>query len=166
MFETFSYSSPCSILAKPEPLRNLVPIPVFRRGVDVELSGVEPVEVAILQELAEIKREVRALWVRGAAKNGSAVPLESAMAMLGCKRSQIFRLLEQRRLERAPKVGRSVMITAASIEALFAEGSPRKGNSGARSKSRRARATKASPVAPVSEPEARELGAAILKLPI
>ncbi|RKH15355.1 hypothetical protein D7V97_00695 [Corallococcus sp. CA053C] len=83
-------------------------------------------EVAIFQELAEIKREVRAIRVRDSAQNALAVPMESAMAMFGCKRSQIFKLLEQRRLARASKVGRAVMITVASIEALLAAGAPQK----------------------------------------
>lgn len=48
------------------------------------------------------------------------------MAMLGCKRSKIFDLLRQGLLRRAQKVGRSVMITVESIEALLAEGLPHK----------------------------------------
>ncbi|RUO93606.1 hypothetical protein D7Y11_08665 [Corallococcus sp. AB018] len=129
----------------------------------------ELVESAILQVLVEILRAVRALHAREGTQNALAVTLERASAMLGCKRSQVFKLLEQGRLERAPKVGRSAMITVASIEALLADGVPRKGNTRSSSRSRRTTATKVTPSAPVapdSAPETRELGAAILKLPI
>ncbi|WP_434300627.1 hypothetical protein [Corallococcus exiguus] len=126
-------------------------------------------EPAILQVLVEILRAVQALHAKEVTQNASAVTLDRASEMLGCKRSQVFNLLAQGRLERAPKVGRSAMITVASIETLLAEGVPRKGNTRARSKSRRttaAKATPAAPDAPDSAPEARDLGAAILKLPI
>ncbi|WAM23477.1 helix-turn-helix domain-containing protein [Myxococcus sp. NMCA1] len=131
MFENFSVSRRCSLLAQPEPPFELapIPIPVFRPAVPTEDHGPAPVEVAILQELAEIKREVRALRAQSSTQNASAVSQARASEMLGCKRSQVFNLLAQGRLERAPKVGRSVMITVASIEALLAEGTPRKDNS-------------------------------------
>ncbi|RKI38440.1 hypothetical protein D7Y27_23725 [Corallococcus sp. AB004] len=83
-------------------------------------------ECAILQELAEIKREVRALRAQSATQIATAVPLEQAASMLGCKRAQVFKLLKQSRLERAPKVGRTVLVTMASIRALIGEGAPRK----------------------------------------
>lgn len=174
MIENLSYiSTRGSLLARPEPPSDFVPIPmpVFRPVVPVmdDGNGGEPVDSAILQVLVEILRAVRALHAQEGTQNASAVPLERAEAMLGCKRAQIFNLLAQGRLERAPKVGRSAMITVASIEALLAEGVPRKGNTRACNKSRRTRATRATPAtpeAPVPAPEARELGAAILKLPI
>ena len=169
MIENFSYIRTSSLLARPEPPSDLIPIPAFRPAVSLMGDGPEPVESAILQVLVEILRAVRALHARKVIQNTWAVTLERASAMLGCKRSQVFSLLTQGRLERAPKVGRSAMITVASIEALLAEGVPRRGNSRARSKSRRTRATKAtstSPVAAAQAPETRELGAAILKLPI
>jgi hypothetical protein len=169
MIETFNYIRTSCLLARPEPPSDLIPIPASRPAVSVVGDGPEPVESAILQVLVEILRAVQALHAREVTQNASAVTLERASAMLGCKRSQIFMLLEQGRLERAPKVGRSAMITVASIEALLAEGVPRKGNTRARSKSGRTRALKAAPVAPeapVPAPEVRELGAAILKLPI
>lgn len=131
MIENFSYISTGSLLARPEPPSDLIPIPipipVFRPAVPVEENEPAPIEGAILQELAEIKREVRALRAQGGPLNASAVALESAMAMLGCKRSQVFKLLEERRLARASKVGRAVMITVASIEALLAEPVLRRG---------------------------------------
>ncbi|QQR42262.1 hypothetical protein JKA73_24445 [Myxococcus xanthus] len=168
MIENLSYIRTSPLLARPEPPSGLIPIPVFRPAVSVVEDGdePEPVESAILKVLVDILRAVRALHAREGTQNVSAVPLERAEAMLGCKRSQVFNLLEQGRLERAPKVGRSVMITVASIEALLAENVPRKGNARARSKSRRSRAIKAAPVAAAPAPDARELGAAILKLPI
>lgn len=134
MFENFSFSRRCSLLAQPEPLSELVPIPipVFRPAVPIEDHEPAQVEVAILQELVEIKREVRALRAQSAMQNASAVPQDRASAMLGCKRSHVFKLLAQGRLERAPKVGRSVMITVASIEALLAEGVSRKSNTRSR----------------------------------
>lgn len=129
MIENFSYIRTRSFLARPEPPSDFVPIPipVFRPAV--RTGGHEPasLEFAILQELAEIKRDVRALHYQSAMQNNSVVSLERALVMLGCKRSKVFKLLSQGRLERAPKVGRSVMITVASIEALLADGTPRKG---------------------------------------
>ena len=171
MTENFSYIRTGSLLARPEPPVEFIPIPTFRPGTAVvaDGDGPEPAESSILQVLAEILRAVQALHAREVTQNASAVTLERASAMLGCKRSQVFKLLEQGRLERAPKIGRSAMITVASIEALLAEGVPRKGNTRSRSRSRRTTATKATPAAPeapVPAPEARELGAAILKLPI
>lgn len=129
MRENFSYIRTGSLLARPEPPSDLIPIPipVFRPPVSVEDREPAPVECAILQELAEIKREVRALRAQSATKNVSAVPLERAEAMLGCKRAQIFKLLALGQLERATKMGRSAMITVASIEALLAEGVSRQG---------------------------------------
>ncbi|WP_147447153.1 hypothetical protein [Corallococcus sp. CA054B] len=171
MSESLSYIRTSSLLARPEPPSNFIPIPipVFHSAVPVDDHEPSQVECAILQELAEIKREVRALRIPSASQNTSSVTLERASAMLGCKRSQVFNLLAQGRLERAPKVGRSAMIMVASIEALLAEGVPRKGNTRVRSKSRRpraAKATHAAPEAPAPAPEVRDLGAAILKLPI
>ncbi|MBZ4423036.1 hypothetical protein [Myxococcus sp. RHSTA-1-4] len=130
MFENLSYIRANSLLARTEPPSDFIPIPipVFRPAETVEDHEPAPLECAILQELAEIKREVCALRAQSATLNASAVPLERAETMLGCKRAQIFNLLAQGRLKRAPKVGRSVMITVASIEALLAEGVPRKGN--------------------------------------
>ncbi|WP_147451021.1 hypothetical protein [Corallococcus llansteffanensis] len=122
MIENFSYIRTGSLLARPEPPSDFIPIPipVFRPAVPVEDHEPAPLECAILQELAEIKREVRALRAQSATQNATAVPLEQAAAMLGCKRAQVFNLLRQSRLERAPKVGRTVMITVASIKALLA----------------------------------------------
>lgn len=131
MIETFSYIRTCSLLVRPGPPADPIPIPVFRHAVSGTDDEPEAVDVAILQELAEIKREIQALRARDATQNASAVPLESAMAMLGCKRSQVFKLLEHHRLERAPKVGRTVMITVASIKTLLKEDAQQKG--GARS---------------------------------
>lgn len=128
MIENFSYIRTGSLLARPEPPSDLIPIPipVFRPAVSVADRGPAPVECAILQELAGIKREVRALRAQSATPNVSAVPLERAEVMLGCKRAQVFKLLALGRLERAPKVGRSAMITVASIEALLAVGAQQK----------------------------------------
>lgn len=127
--ENFSYVPPGSRLARPEPPVDSIPIPVFRSAAPVEEDEPESVETPIiLQVLVEILREVRSLQAREASQNALAVPWKSAMAMLGCKRSQVFKLLQQRRLERAPKVGRTVMITMASIETLLTAGVPPKGN--------------------------------------
>lgn len=126
MIENFNYIRTGSLLARPEPPLDLIPIPVFRPAVPVEDHEPALLECAILQELAEIKRDVRALRAQSATQNATAVPLEQAAAMLGCKRAQVFKLLKQSRLERAPKVGRTVMITVASIRALIGDGAPRK----------------------------------------
>jgi hypothetical protein len=122
MTETFIYIPSGSRLARPEPSRDLIPMPVVSSVIPVVADEPEPVQDAILQALARIEGELRALRAQEATQNASAVTLEIAMAMLGCKRSQVFKLLERRQLERAPKVGRTVMITVASIEALLAEG--------------------------------------------
>ncbi|RKH08465.1 DNA-binding protein [Corallococcus sp. CA047B] len=169
MIENFNYSRTGSLLAQPELPSDLIPIPVFCPAKSIEIDGAAPVGAAILHVLTRIENEVRALRAQSATQNASAVPFEGAMAMLGCKRSQVFKLLDERRLERAPKIGRTIMITVASIEALLAEGIPPKVGQRSRSKPRRTRGTKATPVAPVgscSAPEPRALGAAILRLPL
>ncbi|WP_147468227.1 hypothetical protein [Corallococcus interemptor] len=134
MTENFSYIRTGSLLAQPEPPSDIIPIPipVFRPAVPVKDHESAPLECAILQDLAEIKREVRALRAQSATLNALAMPLDRAAEMLGCKRSQVFNLLAHGRLDRAPKVGRSAMITVASIEALLSEGFLRKGNTRAR----------------------------------
>ncbi|WP_147446474.1 helix-turn-helix domain-containing protein [Corallococcus sp. CA047B] len=137
MTENFSYIRTGSLLARPEPPSDLIPIPFFRPAVSFEDREPAPVDCAILQELAEIKREVRALRVQSATQNASAVSLERAAEMLGCKRSQVFKLVAQGRLERAPKVGRSTMILVASIKAMLAEEDPRKGHRSCRPHRRR-----------------------------
>jgi hypothetical protein len=168
MIETFRYIPSGSCLARPEPPRDLIPMPVFASAGPVVDDEPEPVQAAILQVLNRIEREIRALRAQEVSQNALAVPLESAMAMIGCKRSQVFKLLEQGRLERAPKVGRTVMITVASIEALLAKGALPKGGTRSRTKATRAgaRKTTPAPVGPSPALEPRALGAAILKLPL
>ncbi|QRK05537.1 helix-turn-helix domain-containing protein [Archangium violaceum] len=127
MSENFSYIPPSCSIAQPEPPPELIPVPVFRSEVPVVDDGPELVGV-ILQGITEIiLRELQALRAQDVARNSTFVTLESAMAMLGCKRSKIFDLLRQGLLKRAQKVGRSVMITVDSIEALLAEGLPQEG---------------------------------------
>jgi len=126
MSENLSYISPHCSIAQAEPLPELIPVPVFRSEMPVVDDDPELVGV-ILQGVTEIiRRELRALRAQEVARNSAFVTLESARAMLGCKRSKIFDLLRQGLLKRAQKVGRSVMITVDSIEALLAEGMPQK----------------------------------------
>ncbi|MGE6763254.1 hypothetical protein ACQKGO_34905 [Corallococcus interemptor] len=47
-----------------------------------------------------------------------AVTVDAARALLGCGRSQVFALLKAGALSRAPKVGKTAMVTMESIEAL------------------------------------------------
>jgi hypothetical protein len=118
MFKNFSYIPPRCSIAQPEPPPELIPVPVFRSDVPVVDDGPELVGV-ILQGITQIiRREIQALRAQDVARNSTSVTLESAMAMLGCKRSKVFDLLDQGLLTRAPRVGRSVLVTVASIEAL------------------------------------------------
>jgi len=126
MSENFSYISPSCFIAQPEPPPELIPVPVFRSEVPVVDDGPELVGVILQGITGIIRRELQALRAQDVARNSTFVTLESAMAMLGCKRSKIFDLLRQGLLKRAQKVGRSVMITVDSIEALLAEGMPQK----------------------------------------
>jgi hypothetical protein len=48
-----------------------------------------------------------------------AVSISAAQSILGCGRSRVYELLRSGALRRAPKVGRQVMISSTSLEALL-----------------------------------------------
>ena len=48
----------------------------------------------------------------------TSVSVKEAAAWLGCGRTQIFKFLKEGQLQRAKKLGRQVMVTVDSIEAL------------------------------------------------
>jgi predicted DNA-binding transcriptional regulator AlpA len=77
---------------------------------------------AIHEELRQLRESMRGLETclhnRSPAHAARAVSVDAAQALLGCGRSQIFQLLKSGALRRAPKVGKAVMITTASLEAF------------------------------------------------
>jgi len=79
---------------------------------------------AIHQELRLLRESVGAIHARftqGAPmQSARAVTVDAAQALLGCGRSHIFALLKAGALSRAPKVGKTAMVTLESIEALQA----------------------------------------------
>jgi len=117
--------SSCSI-ARLEPPPDFIPVPVFRSELPVVDDDPGLVGGIIHGVTESIRRELQVLRAQEAARNSTSVTLEIAMAMLGCKRSKIFDLLLHGLLERAPRVGRSVMISRSSIEALIMKGLPQK----------------------------------------
>src|SRR5262249_2898813 len=86
------------------------------------VAGVESLRVLVDEvrqlraELKELRQEASRL--RGAAPASRTIHVETAAQMLGCSSRQVFRLLKQGRLKRAPKVGRAVMVTLVSVEEL------------------------------------------------
>ena len=82
---------------------------------------------AIYKELRELSESMRGLEARLSKQTPvqatRAVSVEVAQALLGCGRSQLFALLKSGALSRAPKVGKAVMITLASLEAFQERGS-------------------------------------------
>jgi hypothetical protein len=96
---------------------------------DVSPSVEAPPELlwAIYEELRELRESMRGLETRlhhqKPAQAMRAVSVEVAQALLGCGRSQLFALLKSGALRRAPKVGKAVMITTASLEAFQERGS-------------------------------------------
>ena len=79
-------------------------------------------EIALLRDLHKEVRQLRTavaeLNVQIANPTPTAVPVEEAAARLGCGRTQIFKFLKDGQLQRAKKLGRRVMVTMDSIEAL------------------------------------------------
>jgi len=77
---------------------------------------------SIHEELRLLREAVGALHARftqGAPMQAArAVTVDAAQALLGCGRSQVFALLKAGALSRAPKVGKTAMVTRESIEAL------------------------------------------------
>ena len=80
---------------------------------------VETLRAAVREE---VRAEVDALRAELAALSpgdAPAVTVEQAARTLGCGRTRVFELLNLGKLKAAPKVGRSTMVTRASVEALL-----------------------------------------------
>ena len=73
----------------------------------------------ILAELRQLHAELQALRHDVLIRGSEAVPVETAAALLGCKRTQVFSLLATGKLAPAPRVGRLRMITRESVDALL-----------------------------------------------
>ncbi len=77
---------------------------------------------ALYEEIRGLRQSVHGLESRlSSALPAAAVPsvsVEAAQALLGCGRSRLFELLKSGALHRAPKVGRSVRVTTASLAAF------------------------------------------------
>lgn len=73
---------------------------------------------ALLLELRDEVRELRAqvASLTNAAPNAVAVTVIEAARRLGCGRTQVFALLRRGKLARAPRVGRTVMVLASSVD--------------------------------------------------
>lgn len=76
----------------------------------------------IHHELRRLREAVGAIQARisqaAPVQAARAVTVDAAQALLGCGRSQVFALLKAGALSRAPKVGKTAMVTLESIEAL------------------------------------------------
>jgi hypothetical protein len=101
--------------------------PLLSPGVSPPVATEPELLRAIYKELRELSESMRGLEARLnnqiPAQATRAVSVEVAQALLGCGRSQLFALLKSGALSRAPKVGKSVMITLASLEAFQERGS-------------------------------------------
>lgn len=72
----------------------------------------------------DLERALASLTARVAALEAStpgstAVTVLQAGQLLGCGRTEVFALLKSKRLNRARRSGRKVMVTRASVEALL-----------------------------------------------
>ena len=102
-------------------------LPLVSPGVSPPVEPEPELLRAIYKELRELSESIRGLEARlnkqTPAQATRAVSVEVAQALLGCGRSQLFALLKSGALSRAPKVGKAVMITLASLEAFQERGS-------------------------------------------
>ncbi|WP_143076154.1 hypothetical protein [Stigmatella erecta] len=119
----------------------------------------------LLLEIRELREELRTLRADLASLRGHmisptpvVVGVEEAGRHLGCGRTKIFELLKSGMLEQAPKVGRSTMVTVASIHAYQQVGSNET------TQQKRRRKLKARAPASKAQSSGREAREAILKL--
>lgn len=66
-----------------------------------------------------LRRELVAQRPSTRSNAGTALSVEEVCAWLGCKERQVFNLLKSGDLERAPRLGRSLRVTRASVERVM-----------------------------------------------
>lgn len=83
-------------------------------------------QMSALPEIEALRRDIAAMHadIRARRPLGSVMSLEDVCQLLGCKRSRVFELLRAGKLERAPRMGRLLRITAASVERLLLTPAP------------------------------------------
>lgn len=80
---------------------------------------VDPI-AELTRAVAELTLEVRQLRREQVHPGAKALTVTQACARLGCKKSTVHALLAEKRLKRAAKVGRLVMVTLESVLAVLA----------------------------------------------
>ena len=80
---------------------------------------------AACRALQDVAQELRGFFAQSN-PSAAAVTIDEATRLLCCGPTKVYELLKQRALRRAPRVGRKVLVTRASIDAMLAGRAPRR----------------------------------------